>query len=116
MKKFLLTLLQIWHNICVMAKKKNPYVKGLENKIARLEQQVTSNKLLDAADLPGKGEQNQEAFFISFNKETKNFEFTKINATQYSISNVKILGDSKPRVLFELNKMVAHEELLPKEK
>ena len=43
----LLTLKQLWSKFkSSMAKKKSPYVKGLENKIERLEAQLAENSLI----------------------------------------------------------------------
>lgn len=54
-------------------------------------------------------------FNVEYDKEKKLYMFKTYEVSEFTLVSEKKIGDSKARATFEIQKMLAHDQLLPKE-
>lgn len=100
-----------------MGRPKNPRIVALENKIARLEDQInelTSKKVSDV------NVENLKDLAVGLHKDelTKQFVLSTIKFNPEmkigKVTESKVIGDSVHLALFELNKFISYEYVLSK--
>jgi hypothetical protein len=108
-----------------MPKKKHPKIRALENKVEKLQTELSKYVLAEPVVIQNEEGQEElvinqddtlaKGLAISYNKDKKMYEAfildVNINKNSFQVLERKNIGDSEVRARFELQKIFAHNKL-----
>lgn len=112
--------MSFWSKVLLMVRPKNPRIRALENKVAKLQEQLKKYEAHTVVEAVDENEEESTTETESVDSNMTEFQFVVDLKGNYKAFKLKPdykiynLGDSSIRAEFELKKLLAHGDLLPK--